>query len=186
MLLQRKSCLQLLSAEYIHYLQNLLLVVRAKVAVWRTGDGDQALANKVLFNTATTYQVIASSLWFKAKKVVYISSTNTHTQKKRLVLYLSVEQWMPTAFAICMLIGSISVYCQTACVYWEALSNSHLPCVIPMVELFMLFPSICVWAFLFLVFSFYLFLLFCLFLPCCDCFFSVGAYQIVYCSFILF
>ena len=101
MLLWRKSCLKVLSVEYMPFLQKLLLAVPAEVDTCRTGDGDQALANKVLFNTAVTYQVIANSLWFKAKKVVYISSINTHTKKKSFVLYLSVEQWILTMFAIC-------------------------------------------------------------------------------------
>ena len=52
----------MLLAEYILCLQKLLLVIPAEVAAWRTGDSDQALTNKVLLNTTTTYQLIANSL----------------------------------------------------------------------------------------------------------------------------
>ena len=114
-----KCCLQnsylLRRIRRLQILQNSLLIDPVKfvayrscrLGTYRTGDSDQALASNVLlaFDTATTYQVIASSLWFKAKKVVNISSTHTHTQKKKICVIPDLRNmyWVITSavFTIC-------------------------------------------------------------------------------------
>jgi len=55
---------EVLFAEFVPSLRNSLLANPAELGTCRTGDSNQALANKILlaFNTAKGYQVIASSL----------------------------------------------------------------------------------------------------------------------------
>jgi len=75
-------------------LSNSLLADPAEFDTCRTGGNDQALANKVLlaFDTITTYQVIANSLQFKAKKALNISLTQMHTQKKKNCVILDLRK----------------------------------------------------------------------------------------------